>query len=219
MINLIHFANLLLLKFTVISNWKFIFRLYAFRLSRSDENTNTTFTTHRNYWNGNVIILTKFSSLAALKVVILTTFGAASDENFIKMMTFSFQWCWNWKQALGSTWHWNLDIHKKFVKCMLFIDNNTFAQSFSQWNIYWTFIIQTTTRWSKFQKVTINDAVKRLFTSCLCVVEFWYGLNYIAINSFNGTTPRAILPCCITRFSNHRQLHCSTISLFKLTPK
>ena len=33
----------------------------------------------------------KFSSLAALKVVILTTFGAASDENFIKMMTFSFQ--------------------------------------------------------------------------------------------------------------------------------
>ena len=44
------------------------------------------------HWNGNVIILTKFSSLAALKVVILTTFGAASDENFIKMMTFSFQW-------------------------------------------------------------------------------------------------------------------------------
>ena len=43
------------------------------------------------HWNGNVIILTKFSSLAALKVVILTTFGAASDENFIKMMTFSFQ--------------------------------------------------------------------------------------------------------------------------------
>ena len=34
----------------------------------------------------------KFSSLAALKVVKMTTSSAANDENFIKMMTFSFQW-------------------------------------------------------------------------------------------------------------------------------
>ena len=34
----------------------------------------------------------KFSSLAALEVVILTTSNAASDENFVKMTTFSFQW-------------------------------------------------------------------------------------------------------------------------------
>ena len=34
----------------------------------------------------------KFSSLAALKVVILTTFSAASDEHFIKMKTFPLQW-------------------------------------------------------------------------------------------------------------------------------
>ena len=46
------------------------------------------------HWNENVVILTKFSSLAALEVVILTTFSAASDENFIKMKTFPFQ-CWN----------------------------------------------------------------------------------------------------------------------------
>ena len=45
------------------------------------------------HWNENVVILTKFSSLAALKVVILTTFSAASDEDFIKMKTFPFQ-CW-----------------------------------------------------------------------------------------------------------------------------
>ena len=44
-----------------------------------------------HHWNENVIILMKFSSLAAPKVVILTTFGAASDEDFIKMKTFSFQ--------------------------------------------------------------------------------------------------------------------------------
>ena len=43
------------------------------------------------HWNENAVILTKFSSLAALKVVILTTFSAASDENFIKMKTFPFQ--------------------------------------------------------------------------------------------------------------------------------
>ena len=43
------------------------------------------------HWNGNVFILTKSSSLAAPKVVKMTTFGAASDEDFIKMTTFSFQ--------------------------------------------------------------------------------------------------------------------------------
>ena len=34
----------------------------------------------------------KFSSLAALKFVKMTTSSAASDENFVKMTTFSFQW-------------------------------------------------------------------------------------------------------------------------------
>ena len=43
------------------------------------------------HWNGNVILMA-FSSLVALKVVTLTTFSATSDENFIKMMTFLFQW-------------------------------------------------------------------------------------------------------------------------------
>ena len=43
------------------------------------------------HWNENVFILMKSSSLAAPKVVKMTTFGAASDETFIKMKTFSFQ--------------------------------------------------------------------------------------------------------------------------------
>ena len=44
------------------------------------------------HWNENVVILMKSSSLAAPKVVKMTTFSAASDEDFIKMTTFSFQW-------------------------------------------------------------------------------------------------------------------------------
>ena len=44
------------------------------------------------HWYENIVILTKFSSLAALQVVILTTCDAASDENFVKMTTFPFQW-------------------------------------------------------------------------------------------------------------------------------
>ena len=43
------------------------------------------------HWNGNVIILMKFSSLAAREVVKMTTYSATSDENFIKMITFPFQ--------------------------------------------------------------------------------------------------------------------------------
>ena len=45
-----------------------------------------------HHWNGNVVILMKFSSLAALEVVILTTSGAASDDNFVNMTTFPIQW-------------------------------------------------------------------------------------------------------------------------------
>ena len=43
-------------------------------------------------WNRNILLM-KFSSLAALKVVKMTTFSVASDENFIKMIC-SFQ-RWN----------------------------------------------------------------------------------------------------------------------------
>ena len=52
----------------------------------------TTVTAKPTHWNENVVILTKFSSLAALEVVKMTTSSAASDENVIKMKTFLFQW-------------------------------------------------------------------------------------------------------------------------------
>ena len=42
-------------------------------------------------WDIDADILTQFSSLAALKVVILTTFRAVSNENYDKMTTFSLQ--------------------------------------------------------------------------------------------------------------------------------
>ena len=42
------------------------------------------------HWNRTAVILMTFSSLAALKVVKMTTFSAASDENVVKT-TFPFQ--------------------------------------------------------------------------------------------------------------------------------
>ena len=42
------------------------------------------------YMHWNVIILMRYSSRAAMEVVILTTPSATSDENFIKMMAFPF---------------------------------------------------------------------------------------------------------------------------------
>ena len=42
-------------------------------------------------WNGTVVVFVKFSSLAAPKFLILTTFGAAKEENVIKMMALPFQ--------------------------------------------------------------------------------------------------------------------------------
>ena len=43
------------------------------------------------HWKRNVVILTKFSSLAAPEVVMLTTSGAANDANFVKMLVFPFR--------------------------------------------------------------------------------------------------------------------------------
>ena len=57
------------------------------------------------HWNGNVFILMKFSSLAALKVVKMTTSSAASDENFVKMTTFSFQ-CVAMAMTKNSPYEW-----------------------------------------------------------------------------------------------------------------
>ena len=45
------------------------------------------------FLNENVILM-KFSWLPALEIVKITTSSAATDENFIKMMTFPFQ-CYN----------------------------------------------------------------------------------------------------------------------------
>ena len=42
------------------------------------------------HWHENVAILTKFSPLAVLKVVILSISKEASDDNFIKMKTYLF---------------------------------------------------------------------------------------------------------------------------------
>ena len=42
---------------------------------------------HVMHWNGNVVILTNFSPLAALEVVKMTTSSAASGEIFVKMTT------------------------------------------------------------------------------------------------------------------------------------
>ena len=46
--------------------------------------------TDLTYWSGNMVILMKFSLLAALKVVKLTTFSAARNENSIKICKFCF---------------------------------------------------------------------------------------------------------------------------------
>ena len=97
---------------------------------------------YRN-WNGNVIILTKFSSLTALEVVgnviiltkcspmaalgvfVLTTFSATIDENFVSLMTFPFQWerkvhC---NDVILTSWHFNSPTNRLFVQPIVKVDN------------------------------------------------------------------------------------------------
>ena len=53
---------------------------------------------HWIHWNKNVAIWMKYLSLTALKVVKMTTFSAAIDEDFIKITIFPFQCIVVWRK-------------------------------------------------------------------------------------------------------------------------
>ena len=72
--------------------------LVAIILKSGGSNDPTLLALCSYHWNGNVVILMNFLSVATPKVVIMTTFGAATDKNFVKM-TFPFQW-------IFLIWHW-----------------------------------------------------------------------------------------------------------------
>ena len=44
-----------------------------------------------SHWNEYIFILMKFSSLAGLEIIKMTTFSLARDKNFVKITTFSFR--------------------------------------------------------------------------------------------------------------------------------
>ena len=88
----------------------------------------------RIHWNKNVVILTKFSSLAALEVVILTTSSAASDEHFIKMKTFPFQ-CW-----CNTNGHHFVDDISNTLSLHLYFDSNFIEISFLGSNLQYVSI-------------------------------------------------------------------------------
>ena len=117
------------------------------------------------HWNKNVVILTKFSSLAALEVVILTTSSAASDEHFIKMKTFPFQWYSTrfWHLFMGRTSRGYMKllgcISHAIILCLqadLCIHaplNNDYAPQY--YLFYWQLIVNKTAS-TKFNKIRQN---------------------------------------------------------------
>ena len=52
-------------------------------ITKQDKAKHETVSIYYIHWNKNVVIMTKFSSLVALKVVILTSFDAANHRNFV----------------------------------------------------------------------------------------------------------------------------------------
>ena len=61
----------------------------SYQISKCASNYNLSIP---HLWNRNIVVLTKWSSLAAPEVVIMTTPGAVNDDNFVKMKTFVLQW-------------------------------------------------------------------------------------------------------------------------------
>ena len=52
--------------------------------------------TNPSDWNGKIVMLTKFSSLAALEAVILATFSATNNKNLICRTIVVLSWCYVW---------------------------------------------------------------------------------------------------------------------------
>ena len=82
-----------------------------------------------SHWNKNVVILTKFSSLATLEVVILTTSSAASDEHFIKMKTFPFQW-YSYSDLTWTSWRLKAPVLLLFAQQLIQVNNQENIKTF-----------------------------------------------------------------------------------------
>ena len=80
------------------------------------------------HWNRNAVILTKFSPLAALQDVILTTFSVASDEDFVKITPFCFS----------------------VIQRGTFIGHNH-EHGHSKWNLLWSFY-DDVIKWKPFPR-------------------------------------------------------------------
>ena len=78
--------------------------------------------TFLSHWNGNVIKLTKFSSMVALKVVNTKTPSAAIGEHFVKMMTFPTEMSSFW-QNFHQWLHWKSSIRQLPVQPLMKISS------------------------------------------------------------------------------------------------
>ena len=86
---------------------------------------------HPPLWNENVIILMIFSSLAALKVVKMTTFSTANDENLIKKTNIlvSMQSCVGFVSVQCS---WS-QVFSRYCELLMDVDIHTYLYFPSRW--------------------------------------------------------------------------------------
>ena len=137
-------------------------------------------------WNSNVLILMKFSSLAALKVVILTTFSAAINENTIKMtdiILMKFSPLAVLKVVILTTFSATID--ENFIKMMRFSFNFCTFTSLSQ-------CIFTTSL-----TITLSGCMQSylvIFIICWLLCGGDEGLSVYIWLSFQVVDPRVCLP-------------------------
>ena len=146
------------------------------------------------HWNGNVVILMKFSSMAALKVVILTTFSAANDEDFVKMTTFSCQW---YKNGILPVWRFLL-WYKTILPLSYFHTGISYTR-------------QTSLHWSKApescQADCGIDSGHNNCCNCNLDPSYWNRKAVIVINSISTEALKAVK---LITFNNNKAAFDST---------
>ena len=128
-------------------------------------------------WNSNIFISTKFTSLSALEVVILTTSGTVNDRGFVQIITFPFRWRQGNLIQRSYQMHdlfktLTISLHEHISYGYAFIDACTQTHHISAYNPWSTYIYYLIYN-SMSARLLFGDCKMTMFLTHYCMSVGW----------------------------------------------
>ena len=164
------------------------------------------------HWNGYAIILMKFSSLAAVKVVKMTTFSAAGDENSFKMTTFSIPCLCNLSPANTQRNKHVILTPKLFTVIITYLLRRVFPEGFDRRSGTTHAGVEVNDIHPTMIKPLIKKSFQNLFNLGATLSRYHFGVGIKSRMSLHlDTFPRWPLP-------HHEFIRLSTVKITTLHP-